>query len=118
MAVVLPIPVGIPQQGGETLSTETPVTLTLQNGFTNLSGYTAQAIKYGNVVEVRATVQNGTANSAVFTLPDGMRPSADFRCPVYYNGGAHRVNVLTTGEVIKMGNAGSELIIHFSFIVP
>ncbi len=64
--------------------------LTLENGFTNYSGFITRCRKTSSgVVNVSATLANTgtrTAGTTVFTLPSGYRPTQTLRAPVTITG--------------------------------
>jgi hypothetical protein len=71
------------------------------NSWVNFGGakLTAQYRKVFDDVELRGTIKSGTVNTSAFTLPSGVRPSAEISFPIDANGAHGQVVISSSGTV-------------------
>ena len=84
---------------------------TFSNGFLNVGGLEETAGFYKdpfNVVHLKGRVDTGTANTIMFTLPEGYRPPKRIQLPGLYSGIAFmQINIEVNGDVLTQGAGGT-----------
>ena len=90
----------------------TPVDVTLQNGWTNLSGYgsAAVAVDGNGIAHLSGVIDNGSSDSVAFALPSGDAPASDIYINIQGENFADDDYLIigTSGDVAVVGSDVNE----------
>lgn len=95
---------GSPEDGDLWVDSSTPAWVypTLGNSWVSFGG-TLQTARFfkdaSGVVHLQGTIANGTANTTIFTLPTGYRPTARLEIATYAYPGMGKLNIDSNGVV-------------------
>ena len=97
------------------------ITPTLLNGWVNLGGSnrSAQYRRLNGVVSITGTLKSGVtaANTVIFTLPAGFRPSASLYLPTQSANALATINIAANGDITCSVNvSATTLTLQFMFI--